>query len=132
MLYATQGASNARKDLRDALSSVMGSVPPGSSQYRFRFAFFARALNDLLSKGVHAERSKWIATSDQRMYVYTGDPQGAQHSGNHVRIWAAVEVDANGRLIALLRVADGYQGDQRDYANYEAEAFQRLQGGRMP
>jgi hypothetical protein len=79
-----------------------------------------------------AERSKWIATSDARVFVYTGDPQGSQFTGTHERIWAAVEVDPNGRLLALLRVADGYHGDRIDYANYEAEAFQRLNGGRIP
>ena len=82
---------------------------------------------------MQAERSKWIATSSPRVYVYTGDPQGSQLTCTHVRIWAAVEVDdATGKLVALLRVADGYHGDKIDYDNYEAEAFQRLQGGRIP
>lgn len=81
---------------------------------------------------MRVERSKWIATPDARMYVFTGDPEGSQFSGRHIRIWAAVEVDANGNLLTLLRVADGYHGDRVDYANYLTEAAQRLQGGRTP
>jgi hypothetical protein len=128
--FATQGASNARKDLIDAQKSVAASANP--SRHRHRFVYFARALQDLSSRGMTAERSKWIATPDPRVFVYTGDPEGSQFTGNHERIWAAVEVDPNGQLLALLRVADGYQGDRIDYANYEAEAIQRLNGGRIP
>jgi hypothetical protein len=132
MKFATQGASNAQKDLIDALNKVTASGSSGSAQYRHRFAYLVRTLQDLAKNGMNAERGKWISTSNTSVYVYTGDPQGSQFSGNHVRVWAAVEVDASGRLIALLRVADGYHGDKIDYANYEAEALQRLQGGRIP
>jgi hypothetical protein len=62
-----------------------------------------------------------------------GIPQGGHFGGSHIRIWAAVEIDTtSGQVRALLRVADGYQGDPIDFANYEAEALQRLQGGRIP
>lgn len=129
MLFATQGASNAREDLKNVRAQVAAS---GNSPQRNRLVYFIRALQDLEKNGMVAERSKWIATPDPRMYVFTGDPEGSQFSGSQIRIWAAVEVDANGGLLTLLRVADGYHGDRVDYANYLTEATQRLQGARMP
>jgi hypothetical protein len=130
MKFASQGADDARKDLVDVQKSMAASSNP--SGQRYRFVYFVRTLQDLSRRGMTAERGKWISTSDPKVFVYTGDPQGSQFSGTHARIWAAVEVDGAGRLIALLRVADGYQGSQTDYANFETEAFQRLKGGRIP
>ena len=130
MKFATQGLDNARRDLIDAQKQVAASSNP--SGHRYRFVYFVRAMQDLSRRGMNAERSKWISTSDPSVFVYTGDPEGSQFTGNQVRIWAAVEMDGAGQLVALLRVADGYQGDPTDYANFEAEAFQRLKGGRIP
>jgi len=131
MQYATQGAGNAKKELIDVQMTVSTDTRGPSVPYRFRFVNLAHALTDPMNKGMGAERSKWIATSNARVYVFTGDPQGSQFTGTHIRVWAAVEVDASGQLVALLRVADGYHGDRNDYANYETEAFQRLNGGRI-
>jgi hypothetical protein len=131
MLFATQGAGNAKGDLIDVQKKVAASSSNPSAN-RYRFVYFVRAMQDLSRRGMTAEQSKWISTSSPNVFVYTGDPQGSQFTGTHVRIWAAVEVSGTGQLVALLRVADGYQGNQNDYANYEIEAFQRLKGGRIP
>ena len=128
MQFAKQGMISAKDELIAVQMSVQQTYP----QYRFRFAYLARALQDLSKNGMLLERSKWIATSNASVFVYTGDPEGNQYGGSHIRVWAAVEVDVSGQLIALLRVADGYQGDSIAYANYETEALQRLKGGRIP
>ena len=128
MQFATQGATSSRDDVTAAQMSVASS----GGQYRYRFVYFAKALDDLRRNGMSRERRKWIATANPNVFVYTGDIQGGQFSGTHVRIWAAVEVDASGVLRSLLRVMDGYRGDRIDYANLETEAVQRLNGGRIP
>ena len=127
MRFAKVGAANSR----DEVSAVRQSVAQTGSESRERFSLFVLALNDLNKWGLERERAKWIGTRDPRVVVYTGDTKASRFSGTRLRIWAAVEIDEEGNPATLLKIADGYRGDRRQYEDYETEAFERLTGERI-
>jgi|SRR5215217_37990 len=118
------GALNSQTELETLSEAVRTATGPQD-----RFNIFLLELFSLIQNGYATERGKWLDTYRAEIKVYTG--RSREPLAGPPRIWAAVSLTSDGRLLALLKSSDGYCGEPKDHWRRLAEAVDRHDNGKV-
>ncbi len=116
--------SDSKKEEAKVIADVTaGRIP------LLRFSEFGLHLRALDDRGLAAVRDAWIGTLEPLVIVHTGEHETEEPTRNGgVRIWAAIEVNAEGRSLTLLKIGS-YGGDAREFADNRTDALDRFRRG---
>lgn len=125
MRYVRLGTVNSRDEEAAVEDAYIADRISGD-----RLVEYVRHLQALDDHGFESVQSAWIKTSEERLVVFVGRPEKLRLvNSDGDRILAAVELDNDDRVGALIKIVSDYNGDPREFSDHITDAIQRFRKG---
>ena len=127
MQYCVLGTANSKSE-EQAVIAAMNGLPATA---RTSIVDFVAQLSAMQKHGFDKVKDAWIETDEPRLALFTGRMQFEEPtSRGGQRIFAAVEIDAGGRPVTLIKLRADYTGKAKDYEAHKADALDRYRNGK--
>jgi hypothetical protein len=128
MLYCQLGRLSSKAEERDIVDAIHAKrLAPPVVQRVAEYWTHLRALNNL---GFANVSDAWITTSQQTLVIFTGKREGEEPTTiGGQRVFAAIELDQQGRVGTLIKLCFDYHGGAAEWADHCTDAEDRFQKG---
>jgi hypothetical protein len=120
MRYVTLGTVSSLKEYQEVYTRASG-------ERVFELVEFLKLVTNTEKRGIHTEAKRWINVPEEStVKLYMGDANPKEKA-----IWAAIQVEADGTTVTLLKIVDTYSGGESENYGLLADALDRKQKGRV-
>jgi hypothetical protein len=128
MRYCTLDGVSSKAEEADIAKAIRAGTLPFSVVDRLA-DYFAN-LRDLDTRGLLAVRDAWIWVGIPNLVLFTGRQQDEEPTTDGgQRVFAAIELDNQDRVGALIKLRCDYRGAQDEWDNNCADAIDRFSRG---
>jgi len=132
MHYLVLGILSSKAEENDIVNAIRTNRIPQSVVKRV--AEYWAHLKALDTDGFSKVREAWITTPQQNLVLFTGKGNGEEPTTlGGQRVFAAIELDYQGRVGTLIKLCCDYQGSLGEWTSHCTDSQDRfLRGKRVP